>query len=64
VLAGEAQANCGDQQLGWRREGQNETLRGDGGGDLADRDGDRGQEHHWENVGQKAVDEPDIHLIR
>ena len=63
MLPGELQANRGDQELGRRRDGQNEALCGDGGGNLADGDGDRGQEHDRDNVGEKAVDEANIDLV-
>jgi hypothetical protein len=36
------QTNRRDQELGRGGDGQNEALCGDGGGNLADGDGDRG----------------------
>jgi hypothetical protein len=54
------ETNRRDQELGGGGDGQNEALCGDRGGKLAASDGDRGQDHDRDNVGEKAVDEADV----
>ena len=61
---GEVQANRRDQELGGGGNGQEKAVRGDRGGKLAAGNRHSREEHDRDKVGDKAVDEPDIDLVR
>ncbi|HZZ25304.1 MAG TPA: hypothetical protein VFE60_23310 [Roseiarcus sp.] len=61
---GELQANRGNEELGRGGDSQNDALCGNSGGKLAAGDRDRREEHDRKNIGEQAVDESDIDLVR